>query len=97
MGDRRFEIRNPANEQVELCGLDESGANRTWTGTLHDLSKSGARIRLDRTIKINTKLRVKIREQELGAVIRSCAKTPSAYMLGIEFDSEYQGPTKTAT
>lgn len=93
-GDRRIEGRYAANEEVELIVPGASG-RETRGGTLRDLSRSGARVRMERAIPINTAIRIKIRDRELNARVRSCARMPGGYAVGIEFENEFEGPLRT--
>jgi hypothetical protein len=95
VGDRRIGSRFSADEEVEVFVPDASG-NETRTGTLRDLSRSGARIRLEHAIPLNTAIRIKIRDQQLNASVRSCARMPGGFGVGIEFESEFEGPLRPA-
>lgn len=93
MNDRRFEKRHPAREEVKLAIAAESGAEPR-TGVLLDLSRSGARFRVDSGIAVNTTVRVQIRGNELDGSVKSSKRDRDAFIIGVEFASEYQGDVK---
>jgi hypothetical protein len=95
MRDRRFESRQAANEPVELSWPGDSGVDHSGTGVLHNVSVSGAAVWLDRPIATNTKARVTIRGVTVTAAVRSCTRSRSGFMIGIEFDPEFQGAVRT--
>src|SRR5690242_20063520 len=91
-GDRRIEFRNPTSEVAEVLVPDENGVQQSHTGMLSNLSRSGGRVQLDRAIRADTKVRIKVREYDLSAHVRSSVRLPAGgYSLGIEFDEEYPG------
>jgi hypothetical protein len=91
MPDRRFEPRHPVSEPVELSWSTDSDTHETCSGVLNDLSRSGARIRLIRTVRLNTAVRITIRGEELGATVSSCVRAYPGYAIGIEFNTPYPG------
>ena len=93
-GDRRIGSRFPAHEEVEVAVRETPSEIRT--GTLRDLSRSGARIRLDHSIPVNAAIGVKIRDQQLKATVLSCKGLEGGYELGVEFDREFEGPLRPA-
>jgi hypothetical protein len=93
MRDRRFESRHAVSEAVELHWM-EAAANAHCTGQLCDLSISGARIQVERPIRVQTPIRFTLQERELRGKVRNCSRHQAEYMLGIEFDPEYQGIVK---
>jgi hypothetical protein len=95
MRDRRFELRQAANEQVELSWPGDAGVDQACTGILHNVSVSGSAIWLERPIPTNTKVRASIRGATVNASVRSCARSKSGFMVGIEFDPEFQGSVRT--
>jgi len=96
MRDRRDEPRHPSGEHVEVCWSDDAGVDQSCTGVLQDFSRSGARIRFDRPVRTKTKVRLTIGAKVLRGAVRSCVRLQSGYMLGIEFDPEYQGILKAS-
>jgi hypothetical protein len=93
MRNRRFESRHVVSEAVELHWT-EPAANLQCTGQLCDLSISGARIQIERPIRVQTPIRFTLQERELRGTVRYCSRHQAEYMLGIEFDAEYQGVVK---
>jgi hypothetical protein len=93
MRDRRFEPRHVVTETVELHWTEPT-ANLQCTGQLCDLSISGARVQIQRPIQVLTPITVTVRERDLRGKVRNCSRHQAEYMLGIEFDPEYQGVVK---
>jgi len=93
--ERRFEPRHSANEPVEISWLDQNGAVETARGLLRDLSRSGARIQVDRAIRVGTALQITVREYKLSARVLYCVRTPSDFLLGVELDPDSQGVVRT--
>jgi len=91
MRDRRFELRHDTNESVELHWTDPSGTVVACPAVIRDLSPSGARIALDRPIRLQTNLRITFRHQDLIAKVRTCNRTRKGFILGIELDTASRG------
>jgi hypothetical protein len=91
MRDRRFEPRHPTNEQVGVSWRDETGVDQACTGILMDVSRSGARVRLERPVRAKAAVRVVIRDKELSGSVKSCVRARAGFLLGLEFDPEFQG------
>ncbi|MBZ5601737.1 MAG: PilZ domain-containing protein [Acidobacteriia bacterium] len=94
MGDRRFETRRPALEPVALVWT-AAAAEHQDTGTLRDVSRSGARIHLEHPVPVNTSVRATIRGVAVTAQVRSCARKAPGFIIGLEFDPEFQGKVRT--
>jgi len=98
MGDRRFETRHPASEPVEVCwpaAAENRPADQQQTGTLRDVSRSGARFYLDVPVPINSSVLATIRGEQVVASVRFCIRKAPGFLIGIEFEPEYQGKVKT--
>ena len=96
MGDRRFEKRHAASEPVEIVWPAEGESNtHQAVGTLRDVSRSGARLYLEKPVPLNTSLRATIRGVALTATVRSCTRKAPFFVIGIEFDPQFQGRVKT--
>jgi hypothetical protein len=74
MKDRRFEPRRAARERVDLSWSDQVGADQTLNAILRDVSRSGASIRADQPVRINTHMRVAIRGTVVNATVKSCVR-----------------------
>lgn len=94
MRDRRFEPRQAVTETVELHWT-EPAASLQCAGQVCELSISGARIRVPRPIRVQTRIRLALRGRELQGKVRYCTREEAEYMLGIEFDPEYHGVVKS--
>jgi hypothetical protein len=91
MKDRRFEPRRAARERVELSWTDQKSADQALSGILRDVSKSGASVRTDHPVRINTKMRLAIRGTVVTATVKSCVRVGPQCQLGLEFDPEFHG------
>jgi hypothetical protein len=91
MRDRRDESRDPTREPVELRWSDAGGIERRCLGLLRELSRSGARIQSERAVQLQNTVRILVRGSEHLARVRSCVRAERSYMLGLEFDPEFQG------
>lgn len=91
IGNRRDEPRFAADEIAELRWHDAAGAEQRCSGKMLDLSRSGARLRLDRPIRLGTPAELTVRGRQLPAQVRYCARAGAEYIVGIEFRPESQG------
>jgi len=66
----------------------------TATGKLRDLSRSGARLSLDRPIRVETPVRVALGGVPVTGRVSSCSKQETGYTLGVVFDPEFEGVLK---
>jgi PilZ domain len=90
MDDRRFEKRHAVREPIELSWLNDQG-EQSSDATLSDPSRSGARIRLNRAIKLGTDLQIEIRSTTLKATVMSRAREGPNFKVGVEFHPDSQG------
>ena len=86
MGDRRFEFRIITNDPVEVR-WEESGNGKVLEGQFCDRSLSGARIQLERAIRVLTPIRLRTGGEDLKGTVRYCTRVQTRYMLGIEFET----------
>lgn len=91
MRDRRFEPRHVTHQPVELRWTEANGASPVCAGVLRDLSRSGARIESERPLRLQTAVRITLRDREASAQVRSCTRTENGFMLGLELDADCQG------
>ena len=90
IGNRRDEPRFAADEIAELRWQDGAGAEQRCSGKMLDLSRSGARLRLDRPIRLGTIAELTVRGRQLPAQVKFCARAGAEYIAGVEFRSESQ-------
>jgi hypothetical protein len=95
MRDRRYDLRRKANESVEIHWPEPGGPEIAATGVLKDISRTGARIQMERPIRVQTAIRMAFRDLSLNARVTSCVRVQSTYLLGVEFDTEFQGLSKS--
>jgi hypothetical protein len=91
MNDRRYEPRRDSREPIELHWADGAGPEETCTGLLRDVSRSGAGIQLARPVRLQTLVRLTVRNTELKARVKSCIRAGSKFVLGLQFEPEFQG------
>jgi len=91
MRDRRFDARWTIDESVDLKWQDPSGAAVKGTGMMQDLSASGARLRVNYAIPVQSSLAVSFNGKEVQATVRYCVRKHGEFVAGIEFLPEYQG------
>ena len=86
MGDRRFEFRIITNDPVEVR-WEESGNAKVRAGEFCDRSPSGARIRLDRAIRVLTPIHLLTGREDIKGTVRYCTRFQTQYILGIELET----------
>jgi hypothetical protein len=90
MNDRRFDLRMPVADKVILGWTDQTGEKQQGIAEMADISRSGASIRSQQSVKIGTKLSLGYQDQEFAGKVRSCVSGPTGYTLGIEFEDGYR-------
>jgi hypothetical protein len=85
MGDRRFAMRLPRADQVDLCWQDQAGQIQQTIAELADISRSGASVRSERPLRIGSALSLKYQDQDFPCTVRHCVRRGAGYLLGIEF------------
>jgi hypothetical protein len=91
MRDRRFDPRLTALLEGVLQWRNDAGLDLQTAGRIEDLSFSGARIRVDRSLPVNTRLTLIVGDKQLLATVRYCGRIRLGYVIGVEFDTEYHG------
>jgi hypothetical protein len=86
MRDRRFEPRQELHEAVEVHWADDAGVEQVCAGVLHDVSRSGAGIHMARPVQMRTVVTLKVREIERTARVKSCVRTRTEFVVGVEFE-----------
>ena len=61
------------------------------TGTVRDVSSSGASVRVERPVPVAAEVVVIARGKELRASVRACSRTVDGFVVGVEFDDASQG------
>jgi ribosomal protein L15E len=85
MGDRRFAIRLPRADQVDLCWEDQAGQTQQSLAELADISRSGASVRSERPLRIGSALSLKYQNEDFPCTVKHCVRRGTGYLLGIEF------------
>ena len=93
MRDRRFEPRHSMHQTAEFS-WDDGGASVSATGELRDVSRSGARFRIARPIRLRTEVRIQLGAKQVKATVNSCGRSETGYELGVEFGPADQGILK---
>lgn len=87
--DRRYEPRQTVYEPVEVGWAEAAG--QVFPGVVRDVSRSGARIELDRPIRLETLVQITLRDQTVTARVSSCARSRNGFLLGLELDAAGRG------
>lgn len=91
MHDRRFEPRFQMDEPAELHWTDPNGASQQCTGFVRDYSRSGVCIETERAVRVETKVQLRIRDQQLSGSVKSCRRSAGGLILGLELDPGSEG------
>src|SRR6185437_13298752 len=86
MKDRRFDLRVNREAPVSLSWTDLAGETLQSTGHLADISRSGASIKVPRTVNVGSNLSLGYQDQHLPGRVTHCQSEVSGYLLGIEFE-----------
>jgi len=84
MGDRRFEVRHDTAESVELRWVDAQGTARRCSGIMMNFSRSGARVDVESSIRVNTLVEITARDQKVVARVQWCIRRPPGHRVGLE-------------
>jgi hypothetical protein len=90
MIDRRFDVRIPVADTVNLSWTDPTGQKQQDRADLADISRSGASVRTPHPVRVGGILSLDYQDQELVGKVRSCVAGPTSYILGIEFEDGYR-------
>lgn len=86
MQNRRQEQRTLCADLVDVSWRDRSGRTHRAIATLEDISRSGARLQIDRPIAQGTSIRISYPKGELHGRVRYCAYREAGYFLGVQFE-----------
>ncbi len=89
MNDRRFDLRMPTENAVNLSWRDQAGQEQYVPADLEDISRSGASARVQYPVKVGTILALDYQKQQLVGKVRHCKSGLSGFILGIEFEDGY--------
>ena len=84
------ELRTAVMIRVEASWADSNGALRTAIARMEDKSLSGACIRLNLPIQVETKLWVQWRFEELSGIVKYCRSEGAEYVVGIRRDKDHR-------
>jgi len=90
MTEKRQDIRNQCADLLEVCWVDKKGTVHDEIAALDDTSASGACIKMDRRIKINTLVDLKYPGGKFVGRIKYCKREPIGYYVGVEFQEGYR-------
>ena len=90
INDRRFDLRAPVVDTVNLAWTDHAGKKQQGPADLADISRSGASVRSQRPVKVGTLLSFDYQNQEFAGKVTHCKSGTSGYTLGIEFEDGYR-------
>ncbi len=90
MNDRRFDVRVPVADTVNLSWTDQTGQKQQVPADLADISRSGASAHVQHPVKVGTTLSLGYQDQEYVGRVRHCKSGASGFVLGIEFEDGYR-------
>jgi hypothetical protein len=90
MDEKRHDARNQCADLLEAHWVDSMGKVHDEIATLDDISATGACIKLDRRIKINTILDLKYPGGKFVGQVKYCKREPIGYYIGVEFQEGYR-------
>jgi PilZ domain len=90
MHNRRFEIRIPRADPVEIHWDDQLGKRRKDPAYLEDISTSGAAIRAQTPVPVGTRIAFYYQSRTLVGMVKHRARGESSYLHGIEFEPGYE-------
>jgi hypothetical protein len=70
--------------KAEVCWKDQSGAVRKLQGTIEDMSRAGACIRVRTAIALGTNLTIKWHVEQFSAVARNSRRDGAEFLVGIQ-------------
>ena len=85
MGDRRFELRVPRADPVDLRWEDQAGEPQHAVAQLANISPSGASVQSERPLKLGSTLSLGYQNKVFVSTVKHCVKQGAVYLLGIEF------------
>jgi hypothetical protein len=85
MDEKRRGIRNQCADLLDTHWVDSKGKIHDEIATLDDISASGACIKMDHRIKIDTILDLKYPGGKFVGQVKYCKYEPIGYYIGVEF------------
>jgi hypothetical protein len=89
MTDKRQDIRDLCADLLDIHWTDSKGKIHDEIATLEDISPSGACIKMDHRIKINSVIDLKYPGGKFVGLIKYCKREPIGYYIGVEFQEGY--------
>ena len=90
MDEKRRDIRNQCADLLDIHWVDGKGKVHDEIVTLDDISPSGACIKMDRSIRINTVVDLKYPGGTFVGHVKYCKREPIGYYIGVEFQEGYR-------
>ena len=90
MNDRRFDLRVPVADTVNLSWTDHTGQTQRGPAELADISRSGAALRVQHPFNLGALLHFEYQDQKFAGKVRNCTARDPGYALGIEFEDGYR-------
>ena len=88
MKDRRFDTRLLCSELVSVSWVANGGRVRRDTGSLDDISESGACLQLEQAVPEEARITLKLGKHEVTGSVRYCVLKDLGYFVGVEFDPD---------
>jgi len=97
MTNRRSELRMMCADMVEVCWKERSGARRSATALLEDISGSGACLQLEVPVPLGVEMRWMSPRAEFKGYVRYCVYREIGYFVGVEFEPDSRWSKKAFT
>jgi len=83
-------VRNMCADLLTMGWTDSEGVGRTEVVILDDISASGARIRLEHQLPVDTRVTISHPKGEYHGKVRYCIFEAARYSIGVAFDEGYR-------
>jgi hypothetical protein len=90
MDEKRHDIRNQCADLLGVHWVDSKDKVRNEIATLDDISPTGACIKMDRRIKLNTIVDLNYPGGKFVGQVKYCQREPIGYYIGVEFQDGYR-------
>jgi hypothetical protein len=87
---RRQDIRNLCADLLDIHWKDDTGTTHDEVATLEDISSSGACVKMDQPVKINTILTIKYPNGKFVGRVKHCKSESIGYFIGVQFLKGYR-------
>jgi PilZ domain len=90
INDRRYDLRAPVADAVNLSWTDPTGEKQQGPADLANISRSGASVRSLLPMRVGTVISLDYQNQQFSGRVTYCKTETPGYVLGIEFEDGYR-------